>query len=136
MSDDHSHPHTHPHPAPSAVPEQHFGPSHEGSVVLNIGGSIGALVLHTDEDLNGVEIDIHGVSAGTISTHSLVRPRELPQLTAYAAVYPDLPAGRYLVVGTAGHLDQDFVIDGGRVTELDWHGAEDRRPRTLTRSSI
>jgi hypothetical protein len=105
------------------IEEQHHGPSHEGSVVLDIGGSIGALVLHTDDDLAGLEIDITGHSPGTVSTHSLIRPRELPHGTAYAAVYPCLPAGRYRLIGVAGRSDQDLVIQGGRVTELDWRRA-------------
>lgn len=105
----------------AAPPEaQHHGPSHSGSVVLDVGEGIGALVLHTSPDLLGVEVDIVGLSAGTVSTHALVRPRLLPHATTHAAVYPGLPAGRYRVGGVAAHRHQDLEITGGQVTELDW----------------
>lgn len=107
-----------------APPEaQHHGPSHTGSVVLNVGGEIGALVLHTSPDLLGVEVDIVGLSPGTVSTHALVRPRLLPHATTHAAVYPDLPAGQYRVVGVGSRHHENVEIIGGRVAEMDWYAA-------------
>jgi hypothetical protein len=102
---------------------QHHGPSHDGSVVLDIGGTIGAVVLHVPEELAGTEIDIVGVGPGTTSTHSLVRPRVLPLGTRYAAVYPGLPEGAYRVPATAGFPAADLEVVGGRVAEVDWRVA-------------
>lgn len=99
---------------------QHHGPSHSGSVVLDVGEGIGALVLHTSADLLGVEVDVIGLTPGTTSTHALVRPRLLLHATTHAAVYPGLPAGRYQVIGVGSQQDQDLEIIGGRVTELEW----------------
>lgn len=99
---------------------QHHGPSYVGSVVLDVGEGIGALVLHTSSDLLGVEVDVVGLTPGTVSTHALVRPRLLPHAITHAAVYPGLPAGRYQVVGVGSQRHQEVEIFGGRVAELDW----------------
>lgn len=117
------HPHDHAHATDHGVvveSGQHHGPSHDGSVVLDIGGTIGAVVLHVPDELAGAEIDIVGVGPGTTSTHSLVRPRVLPGGTRYAAVYPGLPEGAYRIPGTAGFPAAALQVAGGTVTEVDW----------------
>ncbi len=38
--------------------QNQLGPSRDGSVMLDIGGDIGALVLHTSAEMLGVEIEI------------------------------------------------------------------------------
>ena len=126
----HDHPHNHDHgaaghthgPEGSVVVEtgQHHGPSFDGSVVLDIGGSIGAVVLHVPAELAGLEIDIDGISPGATSTHSLVRPRLMPTETLYAAVYPGLPEGSYRIPATAGHPAADVEVVGGAVAQVDW----------------
>jgi hypothetical protein len=108
--------------------EQQHGPSRTGSVVLDIGGNIGALIIHTLEDLAGEELDIEGLGDGTVSTHSLVRERQLPQGVTYAAVYPGLPAGAYRVQGVAGRPAENVQIHGGRITEIDWRTAGTTKP--------
>lgn len=99
---------------------QHHGPSHDGSVVLDIGAGIGALVLHVPAELVGVEIDVVGIGPGTTSTHSLVRPRLMPDRTLYAAVYPGLPEGEYRIPTAAGFPATDVHVLGGSVAEVSW----------------
>lgn len=106
---------------------QHHGPSHTGSVVLDVGEGVGALVLYTSAEMAGVEVDVVGVGPGTVSTHALVRPRVLPGGTTYAAVYPGLPEGGYQVVGDCPRRCDDVEIIGGRVAELDWTVAPSNR---------
>ena len=72
------------------------GPSGPGTVVMELGAGVGALILYTPADLDGEEIEISR-DGGAPRTHSRVRPRHLPGQTRYAAVYPGLPAGRYTV---------------------------------------
>jgi hypothetical protein len=74
------------------------GPSGPGTVVLDLGPGVGALVLRAQSADNGREVDISraGDPAGQ-RTHSQVRPREVPGGIQYAAVYPGLPAGTYTV---------------------------------------
>ena len=69
------------------------GPSGPGTVVMELGAGVGALILYTPAGLDGEEIEIS--RDGAPRTHSRVRPRHLPGQTRYAAVYPGLP-GRAL----------------------------------------
>lgn len=117
-----AHHHDHPHTSGAVVVEsaQHHGPSHDGSVVLDIGAGVGAVVLYVPDALANVEIDIVGMGPGTTSTHSLVRPRVLPAGTRYAAVYPGLPEGAYRIPETAGFPAADIEVVGGSVAEVTW----------------
>ena len=69
-----------------------MGTSGAGTVVLDLGAGIGALVLYTQAAMDGDEIEIS--RPGHARTHSRVRPRETSVGTRYAAVYPGLPAGQ------------------------------------------
>ena len=62
------------------------GPSSPGTVVMELGAGVGALILYTPADLDGEEIEIS--RDGAPRTHSRVRARHLPGQTRYAAVYP------------------------------------------------
>jgi hypothetical protein len=89
--------------------------SYEGSVVLDIGGDIGALVLRVPRALLGDEIELHPDDAGVARVHSAVRERKTTAGEVYAAVYPQLTAGEYLISGTR----QRVSISGGQVTEVE-----------------
>ncbi len=97
------------------------GPSGAGTVVLDLGAAIGALILDTPAELAGQEIEISPVS-GTPGrrTHSLVRERRTSAGVSYAAVYPDLPAGDYTIWRDAGTAAATVTIAGGRVTRCRW----------------
>ena len=99
------------------VDEVQLPPSWDGSVVLDIGGEIGSLLLRTPPTMNGVEIDLIPEDEGLLHTHSAVRERRLLGGVAYAAVYPSLKAGRYTVAGSG----QTVTIVGGQVTETEYH---------------
>ena len=104
------------------------GPSGAGSVVLDLGGAIGALVVETPAALSGREIEISlitdppGAGAGATGgrTHSLVRERRTAAGTSYAAVYPGLPAGQYLIWRRMDTPVGEVTIDGGMVTRFRW----------------
>jgi hypothetical protein len=98
------------------------GPSGPGSVFLELGNDVGALVLETPAALLGREIEISPVGQAMAArrVHSLVRERRTTTGTSYAAVYPGLAAGRYVVWR---HMDTpvgEVTIDGGRVTRFRW----------------
>ena len=97
------------------------GPSHSGSVVLNVGPGVGALVLHTPAGLDGREIEISPFGRPDARrTHSQVRERRTGGGVQYAAVYPDLAAGPYTVWADEQSAAGRVVIAGGRVTNWSW----------------
>jgi hypothetical protein len=98
------------------------GPSGPGTVVLNVGGGMGALVLNTPAELDGAEIEIsrHGAPPTARRTHSQVRRREVGGRVLYAAVYPDLPAGEYTLWRDTVTPAGDLTISGTEVTAFTW----------------
>ncbi len=110
--------------------ESAVGPSGPGTVVLELGVDVGALVLFTPAELDGREIEISRDSGAappdsdetypTWRTHSQVRPRHMVSVTRYAAVYPGLPAGSYTIWADSSRPAGRVVITGGRVTNWSW----------------
>ncbi len=97
------------------------GPSGPGTVVLELGPGIGALVLYTPPGLDGTEIEIsRDDEPGTRRTHSQVRPRHLPGQTRYAAVYPALREGAYTIWRDHHTAAGAITITGGQVTNWHW----------------
>ena len=98
-----------------------LGPSGPGTVVLELGAGLGALVMYTPAELDGREIEISLEGADTSRrTHSMVRPRHMPSGTRYAAVYPELAAGPYTVWADEQSAAGQVVIAEGRVTNWSW----------------
>lgn len=96
--------------------ERRLPPSWDGSVVLDIGGDVGALVLHVPAAMDGREIELEPTDPSQPHTHSAVRERRIEGRASFAAVYPNLASGRYVVQGT----EQSVTIRGGEVTELSY----------------
>jgi hypothetical protein len=100
-----------------------------GAPVLDIGGDIGALVLYTDSDLEGLEIEVSvrdrsadesGDESGR-RTHTEILRRTVGGRTFWAGVYSQLPEGDYRIwFDEAPGRTLEFSIAGGSVTELDW----------------
>ena len=97
------------------------GPSGPGTVVLEVGADVGALILYTPADLDGAEIEISR-EPGARRTHSRVRPRRMPAGTRYAAVYPGLPAGSYTIWRDAHRPAAAVTVTGGQVSNCRWPG--------------
>jgi hypothetical protein len=106
------------------MPESVPGPSRAGSVVLELGAGVGALILDAPAELNGREIEISPAGGGARAgrTHSLVRERRTGAGRGYAAVYPGLAAGDYTVWHDAVTAAGTVTIDDGRVTRYRWPG--------------
>ena len=99
--------------------ETPLGPSGPGSVVLDVGGGIGALVLNVPPAHDGREIEIS--REGFPRTHSQVRERRLGGgRVRYAAVYPDLPAGVYTLWRDESTPAAVVTVSGTEVTVADW----------------
>ena len=100
------------------------GPSGPGTVVMELGAGVGALILYTPAGLDGEEIEIsrddEPGDPGPRRTHSRVRPRHMPGETRYAAVYPTLPAGRYTIWRDDHSQAATVTVTGGQVSSCHW----------------
>ena len=98
------------------------GPSSAGSVVLDVGPGVGALVLHTPAELDGQEIEISPVGApGARRTHSQVRERRTAGGASFAAVYPGLSSGDYTIWRDAATPAGVITVESGSVASYRWH---------------
>src|SRR6266516_6938087 len=106
------------------------GPSRSGSVILDLGPGVGALVLHATPAMDGQEIEVSPLGVGTPAhrTHSLVRPRKTGSETQYAAVYPQLAAGDYTIWKDDVTPAATVTIEGGQVTNTCWPGTVAKPP--------
>ena len=91
-----------------------------GAPVLDIGGDIGALVLYTTEDLEGLEIEVSLLTDPGHRTHTQIHKRTVNGRTFWAGVYAELQEGDYQVWWDDLTCERSFTITGGAVTELDW----------------
>jgi hypothetical protein len=97
------------------------GPSGPGTVVLELGPGVGALILYTPARLDGAEIEISR-EPDARRTHSRVRPRHVPGGTRYAAVYPGLAAGCYTIWRDQHRPAATVTVTGGQVSTCHWPG--------------
>ena len=106
--------------------ESPLGPSTSGSVVLELGPGIGALVLYTPPELDGAEIEI-SLTGGegdqpAKRTHSQVRQRHTAAGTSFAAVYPGLATGEYVIWRDTGTQAMTVTIEDAQVATARWPG--------------
>jgi hypothetical protein len=102
--------------APPEIQREHHP---DEMLVLDIGGDIGALVLYTDAEWIGEEVDLTPSGAPrSHHVHTVSRCRRAGAADIAVGVYPDLPAGDYTVWAFDGQPAGDVTITGGRVSEL------------------
>lgn len=101
-------------------PHHALSPSGQGTVVLNIGAGIGALVIHTPGRLHGHEIEVSPVRDPALRTHAAVRARYVRGGVRWSVVLDNLPAGRYVVWRDPVTALDEVDISGGQVTEYEW----------------
>jgi hypothetical protein len=104
--------HTHAEAAPPTVPSR--------AVVINVGEHLGALVLSSNEERSGLEVEIHPVADPTARTHVWVLPREGRDGVVYAAVFPSLECGDYAILGVDGSIADVVAVPANQVTHATW----------------
>jgi hypothetical protein len=88
--------HHHDHRVPAEAPYVDEGPTAgpADALVLDIGGSVGALVLYADPSCLGIEIDLTPVGAPrSHHMHTMIRRRRAVDREFIAGVYPELLEG-------------------------------------------
>lgn len=97
-----------------------LAPSGQGTVVLNIGAGIGALIVHTPGGLHGHEIEVSPVEDPARRTHAAVRARYVRDGVLFSMVIDGLPGGRYVVWRDPVTPLAEVSVEGGAVTEYHW----------------
>jgi hypothetical protein len=110
-------PHAHTQGGPHAhAPEQ--VPENLDNLILDIGADTGALIIHAAVDRDQAEVEISPVGSEQARTHNIVRRREAVSGAVYAAVFPALTAGDYIVWRDAATPAGTVVVHGGRVASF------------------
>jgi hypothetical protein len=91
---------------------------HTEPVVLAIGGDIGALIIYTDEDRRGDEIELSPKGEAR-RVHNQVHERSFNGRTVFAAVYPELRAGDYDIWKDDSTRAGSVTIVGGGIATVD-----------------
>jgi hypothetical protein len=95
-------------------------PSGQGTVMLNIGGGIGALIIHTEGEWLGHEIEVSPAGAPDERTHAAVRARYVLGGVTFCVVLDALPEGQYLLWQDAPEPLAEVDVRSGHVTEFTW----------------
>jgi hypothetical protein len=114
MSASHVHGHSHENP--------HAG---QGSVLLDIGGDVGALVVTMPASMLGEEVEVltGREERGHHRPHVAVVPRPGPGGTVPSLVFGELVEGSYALVPKAtDDVRLRVHVSGGKVTTATWPG--------------
>lgn len=118
--------------APASVENPYAG---QGSVMLDIGGDVGALVVTMPAELEGVEVEIRPVGAGagrhdhghghghghSHHPHVAVVSRPVGDGHVPSLVFPELTEGRYeLYEKETDDVRLTVAVVGGEVATADW----------------
>jgi hypothetical protein len=100
------------------------GPSEKGSVLIDIGGDVGAAIVRTPASLTGREVEIRRCGAIWDGTHVAVRARHVSDDVVHAGLFSGLGQGQY-EVRLKGDQDSPVVqltVEGGRVSQTTFRG--------------
>jgi hypothetical protein len=123
-----SHEHTHSHSDPHSHPVENYSArKHPEFVVLDIGDDIGALIVHADPEMHGVEVEISPTGDDRRRSHKEVLERSMGGRPAFTAVFDALTAGTYTLWVAGDARARAVRIKGGEIAELDWRRAKTQR---------
>src|SRR6516165_712083 len=98
--------------------EQKSDRVHPESVVLDIGQDIGALIIYTDAELRGREIEVSPLGSAAARVHVEVLERRITGRQVFAALFPKLHTGDYKIWEIAPNPSGTATIVGGDVTTV------------------
>lgn len=119
----HNHGHSHAHGDSNGQgtgEENYAARRHPEHVVLDIGQDLGALIVHTEAGMAGVEVEISATGRDDERSHKDVLEREINGYPAYTAVFDKIREGTYTLWVDDVARERDVVITGGAISELDW----------------
>lgn len=121
---EHEHEHSHEHEHAHQHSAEDLSYAGQGSVLLDIGGDVGALIVHMPEALAGQEIEICPAGADRYAerrAHVAVLGRPIGIDLAYTAVFGELNEGHYdLYRKPDGPVRLTASVTGGEIREVRW----------------
>jgi hypothetical protein len=128
---DHQHDHAHAHGEHDHREHPHGGEvtiaPQGGPVILDVGGNVGAMIVHLDRDWLGHEIHVRRVrengSVAQSTVHTGVWERKLGGSTMVVAVFCELVEGTYWLLDQSMQNIMVVTITGGCVTQHDLRAA-------------
>jgi hypothetical protein len=117
---DHGHTQDHSHPHPAG--ESYAARPHPEFVVLDLGEGVGALIIHADPAMHGVEVEISATGDDARRQHKEVLERRAGDHAAFTAVFDGLQEGSYTLWVDGVARAREVSIGGGAIAELDWTG--------------
>jgi hypothetical protein len=106
------------------VIEDYASRKHPEFIVLDIGDEVGALIVHTDPDMHGVEIEISPVGDDGRRSHKQVLERGIDDDPAFTAVFDGLAAGAYTLWVDGRARARGVSVEACAVAQLDWRAAD------------
>lgn len=100
--------------------EHYAARAHPEFVVLDIGEDVGALIIHTDPEMHGVEVEISPTEDDARRSHKEVLQRAINGRPAFTAVFDGLSTGSYTLWVAEEPRARGVLIAGGEITELNW----------------
>lgn len=100
--------------------ENYAARKHPEFVVLDIDAETGALIVQTDSEMHGKEIEISPEDFPAARSHKEVLERTINGRPAFTAVFDVLAAGTYTLWVDGMARARGVEIDGGAIAELDW----------------
>jgi len=88
------------------------------SVILDIGGGRGALVLYPSERFRGQEIEISRLDGHGHRVHTGVHERSTQAQSRLTAIFGSLPVGKYVVWEDADTAGPVVTVPDGAVAEV------------------
>jgi hypothetical protein len=95
------------------------GASASAAVVLDIGGEVGALVVHLATRPTSGELEACPAGEPDARFHTGVHLRPLGYGVAWTAVFPEVEAGTYYLLDPQGHPMAQVTVPGAQVHHLD-----------------
>jgi hypothetical protein len=117
--------HDHDHPRDGFSGHQHesaAGRPHDQHVVLELGEGMGALIVRTDPELLGTEVEISPAADDAARSHKEVLERITGAGPSHVLVFDNLAEGGYTLWIENVPQTRNVHVVGGAVAELDWRG--------------
>jgi hypothetical protein len=113
---DHSHDHGHTHDGDAGFDNGH---APGANPLLDIGGDVGAVIVYLARQTRTGEIEARQPGRDEARFHTGVHPRETGGELVPVALFPQVTAGEYELLGDDGQPVARMIVTGGQVSEVD-----------------